>query len=163
VPVGNGANSTVDLNTIPLATIERVEILKDAGSAIYGSDAIGGVVNIITRSQFNGTEASLYTAETERRDSFSIGTRFLPGPRSDNRRASIIFSAGMQRQEPVFAGDRAFSEFDKSFNFANGTVVNGGSTATPGGRINARAIDVNGDGRPDTVNICGVNIQFCTS
>src|SRR6185436_12672645 len=54
---GTGADSTVDLNTIPLAAIERVEILKDAGSSVYGSDAVGGVVNIITRSNFNGTEA----------------------------------------------------------------------------------------------------------
>src|SRR5262249_52425552 len=150
-------------NTIPLATIERVEILKDAGSAIYGSDAIGGVVNIITRSQLDGTEASLFTAETERRDGFTVDSSFITGHRTDDRRGNIIFSAGVQRQEPVFAGDRAFSQFDKSFNFANGTVANGGSTATPGGRINARAIDVNGDGRGDTVNVCGVNITFCTS
>ncbi|TMQ12620.1 MAG: TonB-dependent receptor, partial [Deltaproteobacteria bacterium] len=49
VPGGNGANVSVDLNSIPLAIVERVEILKDGASAIYGSDAIGGVVNIITR------------------------------------------------------------------------------------------------------------------
>src|SRR5262249_39299668 len=48
VPVGTGADASVDLNVIPLAMIERVEILKDGASAIYGSDAIGGVVNVIT-------------------------------------------------------------------------------------------------------------------
>ena len=42
-------DSTVDLNTIPVAAVERVEVLKDGASSIYGSDAIGGVVNLITR------------------------------------------------------------------------------------------------------------------
>ena len=49
---------SVDLNLIPFAAIKRVEILKDGASAVYGSDAIGGVVNIITHKNFNGTEAS---------------------------------------------------------------------------------------------------------
>lgn len=45
-----------DLNSIPLAAVERIEILSDGASAIYGSDAIGGVVNIITRKNFNGVQ-----------------------------------------------------------------------------------------------------------
>src|SRR5437879_3921185 len=48
----------VDLNTIPIAMIERIEILKDGASALYGSEAIGGVVNIITKKDYNGTEVS---------------------------------------------------------------------------------------------------------
>src|SRR5947209_14249227 len=52
----NGA--LVDLNTIPLAMIDRIEILKDGASALYGSEAVGGVVNIITKKDFNGTEIS---------------------------------------------------------------------------------------------------------
>src|SRR5690349_7931726 len=46
----------VDLNTIPLSMIERIEVLKDGASAIYGSDAIGGVINIITKKNYNGFE-----------------------------------------------------------------------------------------------------------
>ena len=48
-----------DLNSIPLAAVERVEILSDGASAIYGADAIGGVINIITRKDFNGVEATV--------------------------------------------------------------------------------------------------------
>src|SRR5439155_5635171 len=55
-PFSNGA--LVDVNTIPLAMVERIEILKDGASALYGSEAIGGVVNIITKKDFNGTEIS---------------------------------------------------------------------------------------------------------
>jgi outer membrane receptor protein involved in Fe transport len=122
VPVGTGADNTVDLNTIPLAVIDRVEILKDAGSAVYGSDAIGGVVNIITRTNFHGTEASLYTAQTERKDGFTYDASFITGHRTEGGRGNIIFSAGIQRQDPVFAGDRAFSQFDKAFDFVARTV-----------------------------------------
>ncbi|MBS1964032.1 MAG: TonB-dependent receptor [Bdellovibrionales bacterium] len=54
----DAVTGAVDLNMIPLAAVERVEILKDGASAIYGSDALGGVVNIITRKDFSGNEAS---------------------------------------------------------------------------------------------------------
>ena len=52
------AASSQDLNQIPLAAIERVEILSDGASAVYGSDAIGGVINFITRKNFNGLQAT---------------------------------------------------------------------------------------------------------
>jgi iron complex outermembrane receptor protein len=54
----DGVTGAVDLNLIPMAAVERVEILKDGASAIYGSDAIGGVVNIITKRDYVGTEMS---------------------------------------------------------------------------------------------------------
>ena len=56
VPGGTGADASVDLNAIPAAVIERVEVLKDGASAVYGSDAVGGVVNIITRTGMEGIE-----------------------------------------------------------------------------------------------------------
>jgi iron complex outermembrane recepter protein len=163
VPVGLGADNTVDLNTIPLAAIERVEVLKDAGSTVYGSDAIAGVVNLITRSDFHGTEASLYTAQTERRDGFTFDASMITGHRIADGRGNIVFSAGTQRQEPVFAGDRDFSKSVFSFDFRNMVATPTGSSATPNGRIDARAIDLNGDGRPDTVNLCGTGVRFCTN
>lgn len=55
----------VDLNLIPMAAVERIEILKDGASAIYGSDAIGGVVNIITRKDFEGVEVRLQSSIPE--------------------------------------------------------------------------------------------------
>jgi len=59
----NGAG--VDLNAIPLAAVERVEVLKDGASAVYGSDAIAGIVNFITRSQYQGAEAFAYGGATQ--------------------------------------------------------------------------------------------------
>jgi iron complex outermembrane recepter protein len=65
---GTGANSSVDLNMIPVALIERVEVLKDGASAIYGADAVAGVVNIITKSGLKGGEASVRYGQTSRGD-----------------------------------------------------------------------------------------------
>jgi iron complex outermembrane receptor protein len=161
VPSGNGANNSVDVNTIPLAIIERVEVLKDGASAVYGSDAIGGVVNIITRSDFEGTEASVYTGNSGRGDGFTYDASFVTGYNSENKKGNILFSAGFQRQYPVFAGDRSYSSYDKTFDFANKTEVRGGSTAAPAGRINTKAIDTNADGKPDTLELCGAGVQYC--
>ena len=60
-----GGNAGVDLNAIPSAALERVEVLKDGASAIYGTDAIGGVINFITRRNYEGADASAYYADTE--------------------------------------------------------------------------------------------------
>src|SRR6185436_1454076 len=65
---GWGANTSVDLNAIPLAIVERVEVLKDGASAVYGSDAVGGVVNIITRSDYEGSEATIFSSASQRAD-----------------------------------------------------------------------------------------------
>ncbi len=59
------SGSSVDLNTIPLAAIQRVEILKDGASAIYGTDAIGGVINFILRRDYTGFEASAFADVTQ--------------------------------------------------------------------------------------------------
>lgn len=57
VAPGNSDGSFVDISMIPLAAVERIEIVTDGASAIYGSDAVGGVVNIILRSKFDGAES----------------------------------------------------------------------------------------------------------
>lgn len=57
--------SAVDLNSIPMAAVERVEILKDGASATYGTDAIGGVINFILRKNYNGIEAQAFTDLTQ--------------------------------------------------------------------------------------------------
>jgi iron complex outermembrane receptor protein len=55
----SGALASVDLNTIPLAMVERIEVLNDGASALYGADALGGVVNIITRREGDANEATV--------------------------------------------------------------------------------------------------------
>jgi iron complex outermembrane receptor protein len=57
--------SAVDLNSIPMAAVERIEVLKDGASAIYGTDAIGGVINFITRKNYHGLEGQAFTDITQ--------------------------------------------------------------------------------------------------
>jgi outer membrane receptor for ferrienterochelin and colicin len=57
-----GGGQFVDLNMIPVAAIDRIEVLQDGASAIYGSDAVGGVINIILKKNYNGWEAGATTA-----------------------------------------------------------------------------------------------------
>jgi iron complex outermembrane receptor protein len=61
----NASPQAVDLNTIPFSAIERVEVLRDGASAVYGSDAVGGVINFITRSDYHGGEATVYYGQPE--------------------------------------------------------------------------------------------------
>jgi len=106
-----GANTSglQDLGQIPVSVIDRIEVLKDGGSSIYGSDAIAGVVNVITRSNFTGAEANAYVGEYDQGDGkkqsydFTIGTA--------NERGSIMASAQYQKDDPVFAKDRDFSAY----------------------------------------------------
>jgi iron complex outermembrane receptor protein len=97
----------VDLTTIPSSIIERIEVLKDGASAIYGSDAIGGVVNVITRDRYDGAEAHAYYGEYDEGDGTTQTYDFTMGANSD--RASILFNVAYTKGDPVFAGDRHIS------------------------------------------------------
>jgi outer membrane receptor protein involved in Fe transport len=133
---GTGADATVDLNTIPTAAIERIEILKDGASAIYGSDAVSGVVNIITRSNYDATEVSGYTGISQRADGRLFDASFTTGRTS--KRGSVLFSAGVTSQTQVWAGDRGFSRYDygvAGYNWASAQKNTGGSSAIPNGRF----------------------------
>src|SRR6266566_5478407 len=109
VPGGTGADSSVDLNSIPTAAIERVEVLKDGASAVYGSDAIAGVVNIITRKGFKGTELSGYGGVSQHGDGTTYDFNVTTGQSGD--RGNVVFSAGYYNQHTVWAGARDFSKF----------------------------------------------------
>ncbi|MGE5184475.1 MAG: TonB-dependent receptor plug domain-containing protein, partial [Acidobacteriota bacterium] len=109
VPGGNGADASVDVDAIPLAMIERVEILKDGASALYGADAIGGVVNIITRKQFDGSEVALLSSTSQHGDGSELDASFVQGFTTDDRNLYFMVSGGYQRHGAVLASDRPFS------------------------------------------------------
>ncbi|SFC04047.1 TonB-dependent receptor [Massilia yuzhufengensis] len=76
----NNGNSTLyDLNQIPINALERVEILKDGASAVYGSDAIGGVINFITKSAFRGSELSVRASANDDGEFARKGATFFTG------------------------------------------------------------------------------------
>jgi iron complex outermembrane receptor protein len=68
----NLQDSFVDLNSIPVSAVERIEVLKDGASAVYGSDAIAGVVNIILRKDYKGAEVSLIGGQSEGKNDYHV-------------------------------------------------------------------------------------------
>ena len=125
---------TVDLNNFPVAIIKRIEILKDGASSIYGSDAIAGVVNIITRDDFEGLQANAYFGQNESENDGEIQAYdFSVGSTSD--RGSVFFNASYVQAEAVFSGDRRISA-EPQF----GTQNSFGSSGTPQGRFGAAAL-----------------------
>jgi iron complex outermembrane receptor protein len=121
-----GGSGSVDLNTIPISIIERIEVLKDGASAVYGSDAIAGVVNIITRKDFDGASANATIGEFDEGDGRQEAYDFSVG--SSGSRSSAFFNASYYKAEPVWAGDRNISmepTFGGGTNFGSSTVPNG--------------------------------------
>lgn len=100
-------NGAVDLSAIPLALVDRVEVLLDGASAIYGSDAIAGVINIITRRNYNGGEFGAYYGQT----SHSDGARRAYDLNWGHTGEGWSVSGGVEysKDDPVFARDRAIS------------------------------------------------------
>ncbi len=82
LPKSPSTGATQDLNSIPIGAVERVEILSDGASAMYGSDAMGGVVNIITRKDFNGVEFNV-----------SMGEASVPKEGGDTESGSVVFGS----------------------------------------------------------------------
>ena len=123
-----GLGGAVDLNTIPVAIIESIEVLKDGASTVYGSDAIAGVVNIITRRNYEGASASGFYGENSKGDGTRWASDFTFGVASDRGSASI--SASYVKEEAILAGARAISAVP---NFGLDPAATGSST-TPSGR-----------------------------
>lgn len=150
---GTGANAGygVDLNTIPAAMIERVEVLTGAQSAAYGSDAVAGVINIITKTDFDGIELNAQMGRTaendrERQDiSMTFGHNFSEG--------NVWASLGYSNDEGLLARDRDFAKFSTTGADTDGdglrdTLVFQGSSHVPGARLIAGGLSLNGDGTP---------------
>jgi iron complex outermembrane recepter protein len=97
----------VDLNTVPISVVERIEVLKDGASAIYGSDAIAGVINIITVKNFDGAKARAYFGGYTKGDGFQQSYDFTVGADSD--RWNLVFNIAYADGEPVYQGDRTIS------------------------------------------------------
>lgn len=107
-PVGqSGSTAFVDLNTIPLAAIERVDVLKDGASAEYGADAVAGVVNVILRKNFEGSQVYLAYQNTTNKDSSQFTANVLTGVSSE--KGSLLVSFNYQSRASIAARDRAYS------------------------------------------------------
>ncbi|AKS43138.1 TonB-dependent receptor plug domain-containing protein [Wenzhouxiangella marina] len=121
-PNAPNVGTAQDLNAVPLAAVERIEILADGASAIYGADAIGGVVNIITRSDFEGVEmfAGISDPKREGGDTREAGVIFGVA----GNRGRIMAGVSNNKREIVFQRDREWSQGGASI-FSNNFLTAG--------------------------------------
>lgn len=100
----------VDLNSIPFAAIDRVEVLRDGASAVYGTDAIGGVINFITRKDFQGAQTTFFTDVTEAGGGNIYGTNLLMGAGDlDTDGWNAFANVSFKKNEILRGVDRDFS------------------------------------------------------
>ncbi|HCT29083.1 MAG TPA: TonB-dependent receptor [Stenotrophomonas sp.] len=98
-----------DLSQIPMSAVERIDVLKDGASALYGSDAIAGVVNIITRKDYDGLEVSVQHGQFSQGDGKDSTFSLVTGARGE--RGGYTLALEYQKSDPVFARDRSFSKY----------------------------------------------------
>ncbi|RPE80955.1 TonB-dependent receptor domain-containing protein [Vulcaniibacterium tengchongense] len=110
--LGISTSGLADISTIPAAAVERIEVLKDGASSIYGSDAIAGVINIITRSNYEGASAGVYFGQYGEGDGTIANGSFVMGFTGD--RGSVTVAAEWADEDEVWAKDRPYSKFPRS-------------------------------------------------
>jgi iron complex outermembrane recepter protein len=113
----NSVQTYVDINSIPLAATDRIEILKDGGSATYGSDAVAGVVNVVTKDEYDGADIANYFGISQRGDfevyhgSFTAG---VSGQPLFGGKFSVVTAFDYYSQSPIESIDRGYAYGDRS-------------------------------------------------
>jgi outer membrane receptor protein involved in Fe transport len=132
--------SEVDLNTIPTALVESIEITPLTGAAIYGADAIAGTVNVILKDDYEGFEVTAQYGDNENRNANSFQISTLAGGNFSNGKGNIVF--GIE-----FTDDSGLLDCDQDF------LCNGSSDADT---TVSRFVDFDGDGNIDDINGDGI-------
>jgi iron complex outermembrane recepter protein len=144
-PYGIVTDSTsVDVNSLPLSAVERVEILKEGASAIYGSDAIGGVINFILRQDYQGAEISANYGETKDGGGGSKGVSLVYGYGDLHKdHFNVMLTGSYQRQDPLFGSQRGFASnglsqnnINNGYDFTSRNTYPGNITVPGAGRVN---------------------------
>lgn len=101
----DGHNNYVDLNSIPMANIESIQVLKDGASSLYGADAIGGVVNLVTRKSFKGFDATVDAGVSGRGEASKYRARVLVGFGDYNTQGFNIYVGGDYERSALVTND----------------------------------------------------------
>jgi iron complex outermembrane receptor protein len=161
----SGIPSTVDLNSIPGASVERIEVLQSGQSPLYGSDALAGVVNIITKASQEGLRASAQFGTFRQGDGHTQDYSASYGIKGDT--TNIVFGVSYVKQEAVRTRDRASSQFPNPGQTSCTDPIGGCSSATLNGfyavlgqpTLTLKA-PVAGRPRYDPLNPTGPNSDF---
>lgn len=130
---GSGAGAAVDVNVIPVGALERIEILKDGGSAIYGADAVAGVMNFITKKNYQGLEAKASYGQTSRNDGKEKTASMVYGIGDyDQQGFNVLATVDVLRRDPILRKDR---DLTRSADFTRFGGADRRSTFSPYGNI----------------------------
>lgn len=99
--------SAININMLPMAAVERIDILADGASAVYGSDAVAGVVNLVMKEDFEGLEFNARYADRDQDDGIEEGFSVLAGLGND--RGNILFAAEYNRRDMIMDNDREYT------------------------------------------------------
>jgi outer membrane receptor protein involved in Fe transport len=146
----SGIGTEVDLNNLPQALIQSVEIITGGASAVYGSDAVSGVVNFTLRQDFDGfgLDASIYG--TEEGDSRIHDLNMVYGHNFANGHGNVTVFGGYYDREETYADAREFTSVPLRDIFFEGQIVETGSPRVPDGSMWVPAVDW-GNGPADTI------------
>lgn len=123
-----GLAGVTNLDVIPVALLERVDVLTGGAGAVYGADAISGVINFITKQDFSGLDLSVTNNITEEGDGSIFRADLTLGANFDDGRGNAVLSVGYTDRNAVFQGDRPFSQDNISSISGN---AGGSSTTVP--------------------------------
>jgi len=143
----SGVESAVDVNNLPRVLIERVEIITGGASAVYGSDAIAGVVNFITRDDFEGFGFESSYSVSEEGDANIFDANLTYGMDLPGVDGHISFFAGYYDRDPVFGSARTLSQ-QPYIDTWEGELIIGGSSSIPAGLVRSPRVDL-GNGPRD--------------
>jgi len=134
-----GGNQFVDLNMIPVAAVERIEVLADGASAIYGTDAVAGVVNIIMKTDYEGFETGGRYGWSNNKGNYAERSAYIVGG-TGNGKTSMTVSAEWVKLDPIFNYERSYSDptygtptFAGSVNDSSGFLPAQPEPVDPGG------------------------------
>jgi len=125
------SNGVVDINSIPTALIKNVEVLTGGASAVYGADAVAGVVNFILRDDFEGVDLNFSTQQTEEGDAGLTTIDFTVGGNFAGDRGNAVLNLQWTDREDLFQGDRGFSNVAQFDNADLSGLEPGGSSGIP--------------------------------
>jgi iron complex outermembrane receptor protein len=132
----DGERGFVDLNTIPLDAVDRIEVLKDGASSLYGADAIAGVVNIILKNSFDGLEGTAETGGSQDGGGFMkrMSVRAGMGDLGDDRFNGYV-DAEYESDDRITVGQRGFPFNTNDLSSIGGIDLNGGQPGQSSGSI----------------------------
>ena len=121
-----GGGGTVNLNMIPFSAVDRIEVIADGASAIYGSDAIVGVVNVILKKNYDGMSFQARYGDRDRDDGSETSFSFMTG--ASNDRGSVTMGIEYDSRDPIFDADRSYTAANWFDSDGDGYITGYGET-----------------------------------